>query len=88
MESCDDKMPSGPFCEEVASHELTGASFKNVFLSLYSAIHPVSEPNQSSCKIDDADFLEPTLNWKVFMGAQLAGMIILTLFSLYGHFIL
>jgi hypothetical protein len=72
-------VPNGAYCEEVT--EPTGAPFNNVSL-LYSIIHPVSEPNQSSCKIDDADLLEPTLNWKVIMGAQkLGGIIISTLFS-------
>ncbi|KAJ7278629.1 hypothetical protein C8J57DRAFT_1221474 [Mycena rebaudengoi] len=33
-------------------------------------------------KIRDADLLEHTLNWKVFVGAQLAGIVITTLFSI------
>ncbi|KAJ7201533.1 hypothetical protein C8J57DRAFT_1736109 [Mycena rebaudengoi] len=48
--------------------------------------HEPTELSQSSCKIEDADVLEPTLNWKVFMGAQLAGIIISTLSSLCDHY--
>jgi hypothetical protein len=86
VQNCDE-VPSGAFCEEVTSQEPTGASVKPV-LPLYSIIHRGSEPNQSFCKIDEADRLELSLSWKVFLGAQLAGIIITTLFSLYAHYLL
>ncbi|KAJ7211456.1 hypothetical protein C8J57DRAFT_1733349 [Mycena rebaudengoi] len=31
--------------------------------------HEPTERNETSCEIDDADMLEPTLNWNLFMGA-------------------
>ncbi|KAJ7266117.1 hypothetical protein C8J57DRAFT_1182588, partial [Mycena rebaudengoi] len=42
--------------------------------------HDSIEPNQTFRQIDDADRLELTLSWKVFLGAQLGGILVSTLF--------
>ncbi|KAJ7211438.1 hypothetical protein C8J57DRAFT_1399907 [Mycena rebaudengoi] len=69
---------------EVCAHE-TEVPDDQVPTSAYCeevTSHEPTESNQSSNNIDDADLREPTVNWKLFMGAQLAGIIISTLFSL------
>ncbi|KAJ7211459.1 hypothetical protein C8J57DRAFT_1483851 [Mycena rebaudengoi] len=66
---------------EVSDDDLSNGAFCEEVAS-----HEPSERKESSCEIDDADLLELTLHWKLFMGAQFAVIVILTIFSLYEHY--